>query len=41
MLLIKINAMSQDRVEFHRMCDDIRAELDWIDPAPPFDPDER
>ena len=41
MLLKKINAMSQDRVDFHRMCDDVRAELDWIDPAPPFDPDER
>ena len=39
MLLRNISAMSQDRVEFHRMCDDVRAELDWIDPVPPFDPE--
>ena len=35
------SAMSQGRVEFHRMCDDFRAELDWIDPVPPFDRDKR
>ena len=41
MLLRNISAMSQDRVEFHRMCDDVHAELVWIDPVHPFDPDKR